>query len=499
MEINSQKLIGNIHPVAYQTNPLNQANFYLDDVDDNIVYAEYDLNNQATIFTDINSKSFRAFLAKNITSHMNQRSINEYIQAIHDHMIFERDQGKNVTCHVYKRFGYTNKHDRISINLKDLGRVLEINENGFRITKHSDIKFVSSNHMRSQKTPKSCHDLDKYLRKHINLSDDDYIIFKCMLIQSFIPWHQHYISVFRGEQGCGKTELFKMMSKIIDPSYCAISSLSSNLENTESYLSNVTFASFDNISYIDNETSKLLCLVATNGTTTKRKLYSNNEIVVNKYSNVIIALNGITLSVRQNDLLSRCILFEPLPLTSENRKSQSILNDEFESDLENILGAICNILSEYLKVAKGFNITTQIDERMKETFDDMIIIASCMGISEEQFVSIFEKSKQRKLNQLEAKTSNKRKDIILKTIIDLIDGKDSITDTAGDMHRKLCNTYPDFKANVSNAALFSKELHQLIGVLSDNNISIEFGTAHKKRSKVTIRKIQSDPRISLVS
>lgn len=499
MKINIEKVIENIHQAARPTSALKKVNFYLDDVNDNIVYAEYDLNNkQTTMFTDINSKSFRAYLTENIRPRMNQKIINECTQAIHDYLILERDKGNNVTCHAYKRFGYTNEHDKISINLKDHGNVIEINESGFSITKQSDVKFVSSNLMKSQKTPIDCHDLDKYLRKHINLSDDDYIIFKCMLIQSFIPWHQHYISIFRGEQGCGKTELINMMSKIIDPSSCPISSLTANLDSVVSYLSNVTFASFDNINYIDNETSNLLCQVATKGSGVKRKLYSDNDLVVLEYNN-IIALSGITLSAKQDDLASRCILFEPLSLTSENRKSQLLLNDEFESDLENILGAICNILSEYLKTEKSFNVTTHVDERMKETFDDMIIIASCMGISEEKFVSIFEKNKQRKLNQLESKAANKPDNIILNTIIDFIENKDLITDTVGNIHSTLCNSYPDFKATVSTASQFSSELKKLKDVLSDNNISFDFRNAHKGYKKLIIRKLQSDSQISLVS
>lgn len=82
-----------------------------------------------------------------------------------------------------------------------------------------------------------------------------------------------------------------------------------------------------------------LCKLASSGSITTRKLYSDDESMIIK-AKCLIAFNGIGLNINRTDILDRAILVETQPIHSISRISENDLNLLFNKFYKNIFSAI---------------------------------------------------------------------------------------------------------------------------------------------------------------
>lgn len=191
------------------------------------------------------------------------------------------------------------------------------------------------------------------LRKYINISDDDWLLFKVYLVSCFYPDIQHPILNVRGSRGSGKSAMLHIIKSLVDPSNQPLSNLGSNFSDLFVQLSSCYFTAFDNISHISRKQSDLFCQVVTGGGIVKRELYTNKDTVSLNLTS-LVAVNGILDIVRKDDLAQRTLFFRTLPMTSDNRLVNKDFWDSFEKDKPAILGEIfyylAYALSAYPKI-----------------------------------------------------------------------------------------------------------------------------------------------------
>ncbi len=105
---------------------------------------------------------------------------------------------------------------------------------------------------------------------------------------------------------------------------------------------------FDNLQTLNARLSDKLCMIITGITDSRRKLYTDDEMVHFDLCQPII-LNGIHDIVKREDMLSRCIIMNlEKPIGKEDVSEKVSLMEEFMNDRAIILGGIFDILKEVL-------------------------------------------------------------------------------------------------------------------------------------------------------
>jgi len=177
-------------------------------------------------------------------------------------------------------------------------------------------------------------------------------IFLVHLISLLLEKYAMPIMAITGEQGSIKSTISAAVKRIIDPSGTTLedntNKMPKNSDDLNILLYNKYCCVFDNVSYINNNSSDDLCRAVTGNTYQKRKLYTDSDEIILTFKGKII-LNGISPSIEYNDLLDRTIFYHTEQVPKEQRITEEQFNEKFESLLPHVLGDIFNVLSLALK------------------------------------------------------------------------------------------------------------------------------------------------------
>ena len=185
------------------------------------------------------------------------------------------------------------------------------------------------------------------IKKFFSVPDEQAILLAVYIVSAFIPDISHPILIIEGEKGAGKTTMQRMISSIIHPVTKDVLVMPSDTNNLVTVLSNNYYCAFDNIGTISPEICNVLCQAVTGGSLSKRKLYSDNtEISINLRR--LVTLNGISMHIKQSDLMDRAIMVRLNRIDGSNRVTDESLKREFQKALPDILGAIFQIISKAL-------------------------------------------------------------------------------------------------------------------------------------------------------
>lgn len=240
--------------------------------------------------------------------------------------------------------------------------------------------------MKKQVVPISGGDLKELLRQFVNMKDNNFILFLIHLVQCFFDSSSHFISIISSSQGTGKSTLTNLMQLLIDPSESLKTLLPSSSDELKNHLTNNTVVAFDNTKKLTDEFSDILCSAVTGTSYTKRELYTNSNVIIRKIKNIII-LNGIDIVPNKTDLLERSLLFELEKIPQEKRIPDKVYWNNFEEKRPYILGAIFDTISKAIKIKKTLKL--EKTHRMSDAYTDMVAIALAIGVSQEEFITIF--------------------------------------------------------------------------------------------------------------
>jgi len=158
--------------------------------------------------------------------------------------------------------------------------------------------------------------------------------------------------IAHGPQGSGKSTLLKMLLGTIDPTGIDDLDLGGEPREIAQLLDQHALAFFDNIVKISDAAARLLCKASTGGGFEKRKLYTDEESVIQTFKRAV-AISAINIPSHAPDLLDRTLSIALDRIPPDRRKREADLWRDFEEARPAILGGLLDALSAAMRVYTG--------------------------------------------------------------------------------------------------------------------------------------------------
>jgi hypothetical protein len=232
------------------------------------------------------------------------------------------------------------------------GNAIEISDEGWKISNKVPVLFKRPIGMEPLPQPEKQEDIKEgvaLLRTFLNVrNDDDFVLVVAWMLAALRNEGPYPILNLSGEQGSAKSSFCKVLSALVDPNRSPIRTLQTKEQDIFISTQRSRVLMFDNVSRISGEISDALCRLATGGTFSARKLYSDNEEVMIRACCPVV-LNGIVDNVIRPDLSERCIHLHLEHISEEDRKPEKEMWAKFEEARPKILGALLSAMSHGLK------------------------------------------------------------------------------------------------------------------------------------------------------
>ena len=263
-------------------------------------------------------------------------------------------------------------------------QVIKITADGWDVISNCPVKFRRVGGLKALPVPErsgSLAELDKFL----NVKKEDLVLIKAWLITALTTNIPYPILIFSGQQNCGKSTSAKVLCELIDPNVAELLGKPKNEEGLYITANNRLVVPLDNLSYIDEDLSDMLCKISTGSSHVKRKNYTDADEIILKAKNPIL-ITGIGDIATREDFLSRCIILD-LPVLKTRIDETSFWRDFYQT-LPRIFGALLDTLSESLRNLDAVNLA-ETDLRMLDFARLGTSIENCLELSENGFVEIY--------------------------------------------------------------------------------------------------------------
>ena len=346
----------------------------------------------------------------------------------------------------------------------ELHQCIEINANGWEVVEESQYIFLKRIEMKEQVIPVKGGNLKELLSPFINMSENSFILFLIYLVQCFFYNSSHFVAIISSGQGSGKSTLTKLIQLLIDPSLAEKTLLPSSVEELKNHLATNLLVAFDNTKKLGDDFSDVLCAATTGTTFTKRKLFTDIDMVILTLKNIIV-LNGIDIVPKKADLLERSLLFELEKITPNRRMTDKKFWSNFKKKRAEILGAIFDTISKALAIRKTLDLKET--HRMSDAYTDMCAIALALNISLDKFVKIFNE------NIAKLEQTRSEENFFCNTIKDYLEG----TQLSRKILNNSCKVSEVFSIlkpiNVSEYKYFPKTASHFYRKLNEERSSLE--------------------------
>ncbi len=264
------------------------------------------------------------------------------------------------------------------------------------------------------------------LMKLIRIVPEQQELFKVHLVCLMLEAAPVPSMSFVDEMGQGKTTLSGTIKMIIDPQSDVIvdnvSKLPKNAVDRIVSFSQKYLHVFDNLSHITPEESDDVCRAVTGSSNEKRKLFTDEEMVVATYIRKFV-LNGIGLSVDRGDFIQRTVQYKLTPLTPEDMMSNKQYNEKVQKIRPLVLSDIFNLLSRSLKMYE--NVKDELQGKLPRMADFVIwgeCISRCNGNKPEEFLRLYTESMAVSTNEAAEKHG------LVAYILDRMSGIETLTE-----------------------------------------------------------------------
>jgi hypothetical protein len=286
---------------------------------------------------------------------------------------------------VYMRFAEHN--EKIYVDLGNAAwEAIEIDGKGWKPVKHAPVKFVRPTEMLPLPAPERGGHLDD-LRQFVNVaSDDDFLLLKAWLLGA-VRKSQHPILALCASSGSAKTTTARVCQRLIDPNTADVNGKPKNGQDLAVAANHRWVLTFDNLSAISRELSDDLCRLATGGTFSTRRLYTNSDESVLRTDRPCI-ITSITHVAQEPDLVERCITLDCPAIQPTHRRDEELFWKEFHTAHPKILGGLFDAVSTALRHRPSLNL--QALPRLAAFARWVAAATSYLGCSPEQWLEIYE-------------------------------------------------------------------------------------------------------------
>lgn len=278
--------------------------------------------------------------------------------------------------------------------------VIKLTENSWSVIKNNvPILFRRYSNQEEQVNPiaisypEEKNIFDKFMDILNVRNEEDRLLLKCYIVSLFIPEIAKPILMPYGEQGSAKSTLQELIKILVDPSSLKTLSFPKDVNELIQQLSHSYVVYYDNISYIKEWISDVLCRAVTGSGFSKRQLYTDDDDIIYNFKRCI-GFNGINLEATKADLLERGILIQLERISKKQRRKIDDVWKDFELLKPKLLGYIFDILIRVLQVKKQLGNKNLLGEynRMADFEEYGEIISRCMGYPENEFLQIYQEN-----------------------------------------------------------------------------------------------------------
>ena len=351
--------------------------------------------------------------------------------------------------------------------------VICANENGWRVINDPPVFFDRHQYLRPLPKPDLQGSYDS-LFDFINIQDSESrMLFLVYLGTLLVPDIQIPILILHGPKGSGKTTIFKLIKRLLDPTETEIRGDSIDQKSLAQLASKYRILLFDNIRNLNPNLSDELCRITSKGGHEQRKLYSDFETVIFEYKSVL-GINGINFVVKQKDLLDRCITFNLDPLPNSSAMDELHFWNEFEKAIPSILGGLFNAFTKAINHVKKLPRTGW--SRMASFEMWGTAFAEAFGHKGDEFRKIYASNK---MQNDEYYIENQP---LLKAINFFMADKDEWAGTSSQFASKLAEQSSSLNIQLhSNPRRLISSLYEISSLLKEYGLTIEKRRTAEKR------------------
>jgi hypothetical protein len=264
---------------------------------------------------------------------------------------------------------------------------IKVTAEGWDVVRDVGVPFVRSETMLPLPRP-SRDGSFRDLLDVLNIKEEDLVLIAGWLQQVLNPIGDYpFVNVF-GDSEMGKTFLCITLLMVVDPRTTKLRKLSSDEDLMVAALNNWALG-FDNWSRISGDVADTLCMISTEISSGKRKLYSDDEEHTFTVRRPII-FNGIPGDLTErSDLASRTILLGVPRIAQRRRKTD--LEQEFKKMWPGVLGVLLDGLVAGLRDQKSI----EVDDPARLMDFEAFAEAGCrgMGFEEWEFVEAYKRNR----------------------------------------------------------------------------------------------------------
>jgi hypothetical protein len=449
---------------------------------DDIGYARFDVNEHRENWP-IRSKGFKRWLARGFYESTQSAPSSDAMQAAMG-VLEARAQFDAPEREVHVRVA---GHDGcIYIDLADRDwRVIEIDEDGWRVIDTPPVYFRRSSGMKPLPEPVAGGSLKDDLRPLLNVkTDDEFVLTVAWLLAALYPAGPYPVLALAGEQGSAKSMRANFLRALVDPNSVPLRTLPRSEHDVFIAARNSHVLAYDNASGLPDWLSDTFCRLATGGGFSTRELYTDQDEVLFGSKRPII-LNGIDDIATRPDLADRSIVQFLAAISDETRKLERELWAEFERKRPRILGALLSAVSHGLKTLPDVKL-----DRKPRMADLAQWVTACEGAlwKKGRFMAAYTGNIE---EAVETVLENDQVAAVLRTYIDMT--PDGFAGKAGDLLKALngvvTETQQKAKDWPKNPAVMAKTLRRIAPPLRKIGIDVAFERENRQR-RVTIAPVK---------
>lgn len=461
--------------------------FFVDQYDN--VYAYVHINGHHEN-VELDSSQFKSLLRLEVKraydSGVSRDVIDQFVGTVKGDLIHNPTRRK-----IFQRVGRIDGKILIDSGRPDW-KVYEIDRDGWKLTQPEINPFIRSEKFRAYQCDENTPRADwADVFELLGITDEEtQEIIKIWEATALITDIQRPGLVVYGPPGGGKTILSSFLRQVVDPSQEPVERFPRNdVRSLELKLHKNFIPAFDNLNSIDQETSDILCQVATGALFDSRKLFSDSE-TVSRYMMKPWILNGVGVPGSAADFLSRVFLIRVDCIPQKKRKAKEIIERELNRLIPGIQAWVFDCISQGLR--KINYVRTEGFERMADCHRYSLAMACKLDLSEETI------EKRWRENTEEQNSTAASGDILADLIPEFIDNQieSSWEGTASDLLQALHHHFTPDRQSYSRtfpktAITLSRRLTYIKSLLAEQNIHIENNRKNNSR-KIEIFRIEDD-------
>lgn len=241
-------------------------------------------------------------------------------------------------------------------------RAVEISATGWSTVEQAPVLFVRGESMQPLPDPVRGGSIEP-LWDIANVPVQQRMMVLAWMVDSMRPDTPYPGLELVGEQGSGKSTTAEALRRLIDPNGCNLRGAPKTVEDIFVAAGQNHVVCYENVSHLAGPMQDALAILSTGGGFAKRQLYTDGEEHVISVRRPWM-INGISVSVTQQDLVDRVISVECPVIASRQSSSQQW--KVFEQALPGVLGALFELVVGGLRELPNVSIPLEDRPRLVE-------------------------------------------------------------------------------------------------------------------------------------